>query len=132
MLNSDLSPAALQGGREPLTHRTRVVSARRRVPNNWVSGRTLQPSIETVVANSFVPSDFLVDGQVSGLGTVHPLLTLSFFSTWILLFMLFVPLLTLSTKPFGNGAMDDGGILRIELAASSSCSARRQPWSDGR
>ena len=24
-----------------------------------------------------------MDGQVSGLGTVHPLLTLSFFSTWI-------------------------------------------------
>ena len=33
---------------------------------------------------SFVPSDFLVDGQVSGLGTVHPILTLSFVSTWIL------------------------------------------------
>ena len=31
-----------------------------------------------------MPSNFLVDGQVSGLGTVHPLLTLSFFSTWIL------------------------------------------------
>ena len=32
--------------------------------------------------------------------------------------MLFVPLLILSTKPFGDGAMDDGGKLRIELAAS--------------
>ena len=84
MLNSDLSPAAPQGGREPLTEKTRVVSTRRRVPTNWVSDRTLQTSIESVVANSFVPSDFLVDGQVSGLGTVHPLLTLSFFSTWIL------------------------------------------------
>ena len=84
MLNSDLSPAAPQGGREPLTEKSRVVSTRRRVPTNWVSGRTLQLSIESVVANSFVPSDFLVDGQVSGLGTVHPLLTLSFFSTWIL------------------------------------------------
>ena len=31
-----------------------------------------------------MPSDFLVGGQVSGLGTVHPLLTLSFFSAWIL------------------------------------------------
>ena len=40
--------------------------------------------IESVVANSFVPSDFLVDGQVSGLGTVHPLLTLSFVSTCLL------------------------------------------------
>ena len=29
---------------------------------------------------------FLVDGQVSGLGTVHPFFTFSFFSTWILPF----------------------------------------------
>ena len=84
MLSSDLSLAAPQKGRKPPTDKTRVVSTRRRVPTNWVSGRTLRPSIESVVANSFVPSDFLVDGQVSGLGTVHPLLTLSFFSTWIL------------------------------------------------
>ena len=84
MLNSDLSPAAPQGERLPPTDKTRVVSTRRRVPTNWVSGRTLQPSIESVVANSFVPLDFLVDGQVSGLGTVHHLLTLSFVSTWIL------------------------------------------------
>ena len=84
MLNYDLSPAAPQGGRKPPTYITRVVSTRRRVPTNWVSGRTLQPSIESVVANSFVPSDFLVDGQVSGLGTVHPLLTMNFFNTWIL------------------------------------------------
>ena len=74
MLNSDLSLAAPH----------REVTTRRRVPTNWVSGRTFQPSIESVVANSFVPSDFLVDGQVSGLGTVQPLLTLNFFSTWIL------------------------------------------------
>ena len=84
MLNSDLSPAAPHGGREPFIEKIRVVSTRRWVPTNWVSSRTLQPSIESVVTNSFVPSDFLVDGQVSGLGTVHPLLTLSFFSTWIL------------------------------------------------
>ena len=84
MLNSDLFPAAPQGVRLPPTDETRVMSTRRRVPTNWVSGRTLQPSIESVVANSFEPSDFLVDGQVSGLGTVHPLLTLSFVSTWIL------------------------------------------------
>ena len=31
-----------------------------------------------------MPSDLLVGGQVSGLGTVHPLLTLGFFRTWIL------------------------------------------------
>ena len=84
MLNSDLSPAAPQGGRKPPTDKSHVVSTRRWVPTNWVSGRTLQPSIESVVANSFVPSNFLVDGQVSELGTVHPLLTLSFISTWIL------------------------------------------------
>ena len=77
MLNSDLSPAAPHGGRLPHTDNTRVMSMRKRVPTNWVSGRTFQPSIESVVANSFVPSDFLVDGQVSGLGTVHPLLTLT-------------------------------------------------------
>ena len=84
MLNSNLSTAAPQGGREPPADKTHVVSTRRRVPTNWVSGRTLQPSTESVVASSFVPSDFLVDGQVSGLGTVHPLLTFNFFSTWIL------------------------------------------------
>ena len=74
MLNSDLSPAAPQRGRKPPTNKTRVVSTRRRVPTNWVSSRILQPSIESVVTNSFVPSDFLMDGEVSGLGTVHPLL----------------------------------------------------------
>ena len=84
MLNFDLSPAAPQGVGYPPTDKARVVSSRRRVLTNWVSGRTLQPSIESVLTNSFVPSDFLVDGQVSGLGTVHPLLILSFFSTWIL------------------------------------------------
>ena len=73
-----------------------------------------------------------MDGQVSGLGTVHPLLTLSFVSTWILLLhVVFFPLI-LCTKPFGDGAMDNGGRLWIELAASSSYSARRRPWSDGR
>ena len=72
MLNSDLSPAAPQRGREPPTDKTRVVSTRRRVPTNLVSGRTLQPSIESVVANSFVLSDFLVDGQVSGPGLCTP------------------------------------------------------------
>ena len=84
MLNSNLSPAAPPGGRVPPTDEARVVSTLRLVPTNWFSGRTLQPSIQSVVANSFVPSDFLVDGEVSGLGTVHLLLTLSFLSTWIL------------------------------------------------
>ena len=132
MLSSDLSPAAPQVGREPPADKTRVVSTCRRVPTNWVTGRTLQPSIESVVANSFVPSDFLVDGQVSGLGTVHPLLTLASLAHGFFLFMFFFSSLILSTKPIGDGAMDDGGRLWIELAASSSRSARRQPWSDGR
>ena len=84
MLNSDLSPAAPQGGREPPTDKAHVVSTRRRVPTNWVSSKILQPPIESVVPNSFVPLDLLVDGQVSWLGTVHPLSTLNFFGTWIL------------------------------------------------
>ena len=68
-----------------------------------------------------------MDGQVSGLGSVQPLLTLNFFGTWILpLHVVFFPLI-LSTKPYGDGATDDGGRTRIELAASSSCSARRRP-----
>ena len=84
MLNSDLSPAAPQGGREPA--QIKPVWC----PRAGGSRQTGSPagncnhSIESVVANSFVPSDFLVDGQVSGLGTVHRLLTLNFFSTWIL------------------------------------------------
>ena len=81
MLNSGLSPAALQEGLEPLTNKTRVVSTHWQVPTNWVSGIALQPSIESDVANSFAPSDFLADGQASGLGTVHPLLTLSLYGT---------------------------------------------------
>ena len=84
MLNSDLSPTAPQGGRKPPQIKPVLCPRAGGSNTNWVSGRTLQPSIESVIANSFVPSDFLVDGQVSGLGTVHPLLTLNFFSTWIL------------------------------------------------
>ena len=72
MLSSGLSPAALQGGREPSTDKTCVVSTRRWVPTNWVFGRTQQTSIESVITNSFVPSDFLVDGQVSGLDLCTP------------------------------------------------------------
>ena len=84
MLSYYLSLAAPEGGREPPTDKASVVSTCWCILTNWVSGRSLQPSIESVVTNSFVPSDFLVDGQVSGLGTVHPLLTMNFFSTWIL------------------------------------------------
>ena len=54
------------------------------VLTNRVSGRMLQPSTEPVIANFSVSLDFLVDCQVSGLGTVHPLLTFNIFSTWFL------------------------------------------------
>ena len=83
MSNSGLSSSSHRG-REPTTNKTHVVYTRRWVLTNWVSSRTLQPSTEPVVANFFVPSDFLDEGQVSGLGTVHPLLTLNFFSKWFL------------------------------------------------
>ena len=66
MLNSDLTPAAPQGGREPPADKARVVSTRSRVPTYWVSGRTLQPSIESVVASSFGPSDFIVELMLMG------------------------------------------------------------------
>ena len=73
-----------------------------------------------------------MDGQVSGLGTVHPPYALNFSSTLIIpLHVVYFPSLILCTKPFGDVAMDDGGTLRIELAASSSHSARRRPWLDG-
>ena len=81
----DLSPEAHIGGREPTTDKTSVVSMHRWVLRICVSCWMLQPSTETVIANTSVPLDFLVDGQVIGLGTVHPLLTSNFFSTWLLL-----------------------------------------------
>ena len=77
------SAATIEGGESP-TDRTGVVSTHRRVPTNCVLGRTLQSSIKLVVESFSVPSDFLVDGEISGLGTVHPLLTINFFSTWVL------------------------------------------------
>ena len=106
-------------GKGTSTDKNRVVSTRRQVPTDFVFGRTLQPS-HTLVTNSFVPSDFLVDDQVSGLGTVHPLITLDFFSSWILpLHVVFLSSIILGANPFGDGDMDNGGRLRIELAAGS-------------
>ena len=50
-------------------------------PNKLV----LQPSTESVITvNVSVSLDFLVEGQVTWLVTVHPLLTLNFFCTWFL------------------------------------------------
>ena len=68
--------------REPLTDKTRLVSTRRQILTECVSGRMLQPSTETVIANFSVPSDILMEGKVSWLGTVHPLLTLDVFWQW--------------------------------------------------
>ena len=66
---------------------------------------------ESVVASAFVPSDFLVDGQVSGLGTVHPLLTLSFISTWILpLHVVSSTLKRKSSSSVMDGLQRGGGI----------------------
>ena len=79
MSNSGLSQAAHIWGRIPPTNKSYVVSARRRVSTNLVSGRMLHQSTEPVIAILCVPSDFLVEGHVSGLGTVHPLLTLNVF-----------------------------------------------------
>ena len=59
-----------------------------------------------------------MDGQVSGLGTMHPLLSLGFFSTLILpLHVVLFSTLILCINSFGDGAMDDGGRLRIKPTA---------------
>ena len=59
---------------------------RRRLPANLDSGWTLQPSTEPVVANVSTQSHFLVEGHNSGLGSVHPILTINSFTTWSLPF----------------------------------------------
>ena len=83
MSNSDISPAAIIRGRELSTSKTCMVLTHMRVPStNLISGRTLQPSTELFVASVSAPSGFLVVGLVSGLGTVHLLLTLDLSSTW--------------------------------------------------
>ena len=75
MSNSGVSLAAPIRVRKPPTDKTYVVSMHKRVLTNWVSGRMLQPSIKLVITNSTEASYFLVEGQISGQGTVHPLLT---------------------------------------------------------
>ena len=69
---------------EPVRDKARLVSTRWWIPKNWISGWTLQPSIEPVVTSSSVPSDFLVEGQVSRHLTVLCPSTLNFISTWFL------------------------------------------------
>ena len=62
--------------------KTCLVSIHMWVLTSLVSGWMLQPSTEPLITSFSVPSDFLVEGQVNGLGTVNPLLTLNFFSRW--------------------------------------------------
>ena len=52
------------------------------VQTNLVSSRTLQPSIEPVVTNFSVLSDFLFGRPSYWAGDCAPLLTLNFFSMW--------------------------------------------------
>ena len=51
--NSSLSPAAPIEGREPL-HMIPCGVHAQAGPDNWISGRTLRPSTEPVVADSYV------------------------------------------------------------------------------
>ena len=60
MSNSGLSLAASIGERQPPTDKTCVVSMHRWFLTNLVSDRMLQQCTEPVIANGFVPSDFLV------------------------------------------------------------------------
>ena len=60
MSSSGHSLASPAGGNKSPTDETHMVSTRRRVLANWISGRTLQPSTEPVVINFSVPPDFLV------------------------------------------------------------------------
>ena len=73
MLNSDLSPAAPQGGMDPPpthTDKTRIcprAGGSRQAGSH--AGHCNHP-LSRSSQNSFVPSDFLVDGQISGQVTV--------------------------------------------------------------
>ena len=71
MLNSGLSLVALIW-KETTTDETCMVFMHKRVPTNWVSGRTMPPSTEPVIASFFVTSDFVVEGHVGGQGTLYP------------------------------------------------------------
>ena len=59
MFNSGLSPAAFQGGGEPPADKATAVYTRGLVPTNWLSGWTLQQSIEPFVSCSSLLLDSL-------------------------------------------------------------------------
>ena len=73
MSNSGLFMAAPIRRKKSPAYKIHVVSTHRSIKTNCVSGRMLQPSTEPVIANFSVPSDFLVEDLVSGLGTEHPI-----------------------------------------------------------
>ena len=74
--------------------------------------KTLQQSIESVVANSSVPLDFLVEGQVNVLETVHPLPTSNFINTWF--FRLHMKRKTLSSVMIGRQKRREAVVLAIQ------------------
>ena len=84
MSNYGLSLRQLPWGKKPPKDEICVVSTCSWDQTNWVYGMTLQPFTEPVIANFSVPSHFLVKGHVSEQGTLHPILILSFFNTWLL------------------------------------------------
>ena len=136
MLNSDLSPAAPQGGRGPPQIKPvscpRADGFRQTESPAGYCNHPLSRSPQTLLCHRI--SWWMV--KLVGWGLCTPFSLSTSLAHGFLLFMLchvvLFSSLILSTKPFGDRAMDDGCRLRIELAASSSCSARRLPWSDGR
>ena len=72
MSNSGLSQAVPKGGMEPPTDETHLVSTCRRVPINWVSGRTLRTSTEPVVATLNVPLNSYWKAKLAGWGLCTP------------------------------------------------------------
>ena len=84
-LSSGLSPVAPIGERKPSTYKTRVVSTR---GNHDDARQTWSPAGRSNLPLSRPSQTFQchriskLKGQVSGLGTVHPLLTFNFFSKW--------------------------------------------------
>ena len=88
MLNSDLSPAAPQVGREPPTYKTGVVSTRRRSRQTGSPAEHCNHPLSRSNPPKIVPSDFLVDGLVNGLETVHPFSPYASLAHGFFLFML--------------------------------------------
>ena len=132
MLNSDHSPAVPKGEMEPPQIKAvwcpRAGGSRQ---TGSPAGHCSQP-LSRSSQNLLCHRIFYLMVKLLGWVLCTPFSLLTSLAHGFFLFMLFCSSLVLRTKPFGDGAMDDGGRLRIELVASSSCSARSRPWSDGR